>query len=140
MAVPVIMPRQGQSVETCFITGWYKSKGDKVNKGDILFSYETDKAAFDQEANEDGILLDVFFAEGDEVPVLETVAVIGSPGDDYASLVPGGKSTAPGNEPSDSFEEQFRIRTCHEGCSKRNCNRQQPASLHRRILLRNIKR
>ena len=75
-------------------------------KGDILFSYETDKAAFDQEANEDGILLDVFFAEGDEVPVLETVAVIGNPGDNYASLVPGGKSPAPGNESSASPEEK----------------------------------
>jgi pyruvate dehydrogenase E2 component (dihydrolipoamide acetyltransferase) len=90
MAIPVIMPRQGQSVETCFITGWYKSKGDTVIKGDVLFSYETDKAAFDQEANEDGILLDVFFDEGDEVPVLETVAVIGTEGENYESLRPGG--------------------------------------------------
>jgi pyruvate dehydrogenase E2 component (dihydrolipoamide acetyltransferase) len=115
MAVPVIMPRQGQSVETCFITGWYKSKGDKVMKGDILFSYETDKAAFDQEANEDGILLDIFFAEGDEVPVLETVAVIGNPGDNYAALVPGGKSAVSGNEPDDSPEEHSATGSGKEG-------------------------
>ncbi|MFW6248605.1 MAG: biotin/lipoyl-containing protein, partial [Bacteroidota bacterium] len=38
MAVNVIMPRQGQSVETCIITQWHKSKGEKVEKGDILFS------------------------------------------------------------------------------------------------------
>jgi pyruvate dehydrogenase E2 component (dihydrolipoamide acetyltransferase) len=115
MAVPVIMPRQGQSVETCFITGWYKSKGDKVVKGDILFSYETDKAAFDQEANEDGILLDVFFDEGDEVPVLETVAVIGNPGENYDSFVPGGKSTSSGNISSDSAEENSASGPDHEG-------------------------
>ena len=30
MAAPVIMPRQGQSVETCIITKWHKKKGDKV--------------------------------------------------------------------------------------------------------------
>jgi pyruvate dehydrogenase E2 component (dihydrolipoamide acetyltransferase) len=50
MATPVIMPKQGQSVETCIITGWLKSKGEFVHTGDILFSYETDKAAFDMES------------------------------------------------------------------------------------------
>lgn len=89
MAIAVMMPRQGQSVETCFITGWHKSKGDKVKKGDILFSYETDKAAFDEEAPESGVLLEKLFEEGDEVPVLETVAIIGQPGEDYGSMVSG---------------------------------------------------
>ena len=52
MATPVIMPRQGQSVESCIITKWNKQVGDSVAVGDILFSYETDKAAFDEEAKE----------------------------------------------------------------------------------------
>jgi pyruvate dehydrogenase E2 component (dihydrolipoamide acetyltransferase) len=90
MVVAISMPRQGQSVETCIITRWHKSKGDKVSAGDILFSYETDKAAFDEEAKDEGILLEIFFGEGDEVPVLETVAVIGNEGDDYQSLIPSG--------------------------------------------------
>jgi pyruvate dehydrogenase E2 component (dihydrolipoamide acetyltransferase) len=81
MATPVIMPRQGQSVETCIITTWLRKKGDKVKTGDLLFSYETDKAAFDMESPADGILLEVFFSEGDEVPVLVNVAVIGSAGE-----------------------------------------------------------
>ncbi len=81
MAESVIMPRQGQSVETCIITKWYKEIGDPVEEGDLLFSYETDKAAFDEEAKISGILLDRFFEEGDEVPVLETVAVIGREGE-----------------------------------------------------------
>jgi len=50
MAIPVMMPKQGQSVETCIITQWTKKKGEAVKKGDILFSYETDKASFDVEA------------------------------------------------------------------------------------------
>ena len=45
MAVAVIMPRQGNTVESCIITKWNKKKGDTVAVGDILFSYETDKAA-----------------------------------------------------------------------------------------------
>ncbi len=58
MATAVLMPKQGQSVETCIITQWFKKKGDKVTAGDILFSYETDKAAFDLEAPADATLLE----------------------------------------------------------------------------------
>ena len=92
MAIPVLMPRQGQSVETCIIGEWYKKKGDAVKVGDILFSYETDKASFEEEAKADGILLDVFFAEGDEVPVLVNVAVIGNAGESIDEFRPGGQA------------------------------------------------
>ena len=83
MAVAVIMPRQGQSVETCILGQWYKSEGDPVKAGDILFSYETDKAAFDEEAKVDGTLLKQFFSEGDEVPVLATIGIVGQPGENW---------------------------------------------------------
>ncbi len=89
MATAVIMPKQGQSVETCIITKWFKSKGESVSTGDILFSYETDKAAFDLESPADGILLDIFFTEGSEVPVLANVAVIGKSGESSASFKQG---------------------------------------------------
>ena len=47
MATVVIMPKQGQSVESCILTEFKKKKGDSVAVGDILFSYETDKASFE---------------------------------------------------------------------------------------------
>ena len=86
MATAVIMPKQGQSVETCIITKWFKAKGESVSAGDILFSYETDKAAFDLESPVDGILLEIFFPEGSEVPVLSNVAVIGKSGEATGSF------------------------------------------------------
>jgi len=89
MAIPVLMPRQGQSVETCILGQWYKTVGEPVKTGDILFSYETDKASFEEEAKADGVLLAVFFSEGDEIPVLANIAVIGQPGESYAEFVPG---------------------------------------------------
>jgi len=92
MAVAVLMPRQGQSVETCILGEWVKKKGDAVKVGDILFSYETDKASFEEDAKADGILLDVFFAEGDEVPVLVNVAVIGDAGESVDEFRPGGQA------------------------------------------------
>ena len=91
MAEIIIMPKQGQSVESCIITE-IKKKGDVVKKGDILFSYETDKASFEEEAPADGVVLEIFFDEGDEVPVLENVMVIGQPGE-KAPLTPQTDST-----------------------------------------------
>lgn len=95
MAIPVLMPRQGQSVETCILGEWMKKKGDAVKVGDILFSYETDKASFEEDAKADGVLLDVFFAEGDEVPVLVNVAVIGAAGESVDEFRPGGEAAVP---------------------------------------------
>jgi len=96
MATPVIMPKQGQSVETCIITRWFRNKGDKVATGDILFSYETDKAAFELESPGDGILLEIFFVEGAEVPVLTNVAVIGKPGESVTAFDPGAAAAGSG--------------------------------------------
>ena len=89
MATVVIMPRQGQSVESCIFTEWFKQVGDEVKKGEMLFAYETDKASFEEEAAEDGILLGVFCEEGDEVPVLQNIAVIGQSGESIEEFRPG---------------------------------------------------
>ncbi|MEF8810672.1 MAG: dihydrolipoamide acetyltransferase family protein [Bacteroidales bacterium] len=81
MATPITMPKQGQSVESCILTEWHKKKGEYVNEGDILFTYETDKASFEHEAEAEGTLLETFFEEGDEVPILTNVGVIGEQGE-----------------------------------------------------------
>lgn len=88
MAAPVIMPRQGNSVESCIITKWNVKPGDQVKAGDILFSYETDKAAFEEESKLDGQVLAIFFEEGDDVPCLTNVCAIGAPGEGFAEFDP----------------------------------------------------
>lgn len=104
MAIPVIMPRQGQSVESCIISKWYKKKGDKIQAGDILFTYETDKATFDEEAKVDGTLIEVFFEEGDDVPVLTNVCVIGNEGENAAEFDPGAQGGSGSKESVESVE------------------------------------
>lgn len=104
MAVPVVMPRQGQSVETCILGQWYKSVGEEVNEGDLLFSYETDKASFEEEAKESGILLAAFFEEGDEIPVLSNVAVIGQKGESFDEFKPGNEISA--EKPTEILNEE----------------------------------
>jgi pyruvate dehydrogenase E2 component (dihydrolipoamide acetyltransferase) len=94
MATVVIMPKQGQSVESCILTELKKKKGDVVAIGDVLFSYETDKASFEEVSQVAGTVLDVFFADGDEIPVLTNVMTIGQPGESLDGFRPfGGKQT-----------------------------------------------
>ncbi len=92
MATPVIMPRQGQSVESCIIGKWHKNVGDKVNVGDILFTYETDKSTFDEEAKVEGTMLAIFFEEGDDVECLLNVCVIGNEGESVDEFKPAGEA------------------------------------------------
>lgn len=92
------MPKQGQSVESCILTELKKKKGDTVAVGDILFAYETDKASFEEESKIAGEVLEVFFAEGDEIPVLVNVMVIGAAGESVDGFAPSGAS-APAAEP-----------------------------------------
>lgn len=101
MATPVIMPRQGQSVESCIFTEWYVKVGEKVSKGELLFAYETDKAAFEGEAPEEGLLLAVFAQPGEAIPVLQNIAVIGRKGENIHQYDPrpSGIQASPDIEP-----------------------------------------
>ena len=92
MANPVIMPRQGQSVESCIITTWHKKVGDTVAEGDILFSYETDKSAFDEKSLFSGTMLAILCEEGDVVPCLDNVCVIGEAGEDVSAFTGGSQA------------------------------------------------
>ena len=92
MANVVIMPKQGQSVESCILTELKKRKGDKVAVGDILFAYETDKASFEEESKFEGTVLEILYNEGDEVTVLSNVMIIGEPGENIEQYLQGDQS------------------------------------------------
>ena len=86
MATIVIMPKQGQSVESCILTEIPKKVGEIVAKGELLFAYETDKASFEEFAPVDGTLIAFYYQSGDEVPVLKEVCVIGDAGEQLAAI------------------------------------------------------
>lgn len=94
MAEGVLMPKAGITVESCIIGEWKKKVGDAVKVGDILFTYETDKAEFECESTAEGTLLDIFFNDGDEVPCLINVCAVGNPGEDVSALNPNAASAA----------------------------------------------
>ncbi len=110
MAKPVIMPKAGITVESCIIGKWQKNVGDMVKVGDILFTYETDKAAFECESTEEGELLEIFFGDGEEVPCLVNVCAVGAKGDDVSALRPAGDAApaeeAPAAAPAEEKKEE----------------------------------
>lgn len=93
MAELLTMPRQGQSVESCIITTWHKKQGDAVAEGDVIYSYETDKSTFDEKSLVAGTMLHVFVKEGDVVPCLDPVCIIGKEGEDISSMLGGAEKT-----------------------------------------------
>src|SRR4029077_15059622 len=64
-----------------------KAEGDKVEKGEPLYEGDTDKATQEVEAEASGVLLRIAVAEG-EVPVGQTVAVIGAEGEAVSDAPP----------------------------------------------------
>ena len=94
MAEPIIMPRQGQSVESCILTEWKVNIGDQVAEGDVLAVIETDKASFDLESTAAGTVLALFWEADDDVPVLANVAVVGSEGEEVEEFKPAGAASS----------------------------------------------
>lgn len=76
MYIEIEIPRHGLSMSEGTILEWKKHEGDRVDKGETIFSMETDKAVVDIEAPTDGILEKILFSEGETVPVGTVVAIL----------------------------------------------------------------
>ena len=110
MAKPIIMPQVGQDIETGAIVEWCVKENDYVKKGDIVATVESDKATFEVEAYESGIVLRILYDAGAEVRVLEPIAYIGEPGENVETADKTAEAAAevpaPGNEQSKQETER----------------------------------
>jgi len=75
------MPALGMAQDTGRLVRWLKAEGEEVRKGEPLMEVETDKVTVEVEAPADGTLADVRAAEGEDVPVGRSVALILAPGE-----------------------------------------------------------
>jgi 2-oxoglutarate dehydrogenase E2 component (dihydrolipoamide succinyltransferase) len=75
MSVQVKIPAVGESIASGVVSVWHKKNGERVSKGDPLFTLETDKVSTEIVAEIDGVL-ETKAAEGQEVKIGEIVAVI----------------------------------------------------------------
>ena len=85
MASEVKLPRLGQGMESGTIVKWLNAEGDQVEKGEPLYELDTDKVTQEVEAEASGLLLKIAVQEG-EVPVGQTIAVIGEAGEDVPEV------------------------------------------------------
>ncbi|MDR3644509.1 MAG: dihydrolipoamide acetyltransferase family protein [Clostridia bacterium] len=73
----ILMPSVGQTTNEALIVKWHKKVGDPVDRGDVLFDTETDKATLEVESYAQGILRAVLCKEGDMVASGTVVAYVG---------------------------------------------------------------
>ncbi|MFZ1770605.1 MAG: biotin/lipoyl-containing protein [Caldilinea sp.] len=124
MATPIVMPKQGNTVESVIIVDWKKQIGEAVAVDDVLCEVETDKATMEVPSTAAGVLLATLFAAGDEAPVMETIAWIGEAGE-----------KAPG---SGEQAGQGEGETLHREPLAKTCNLQSPISQSHNLQSHNL--
>ena len=82
----VILPKLGQTMEFGTIVEWVKQEGDPVQRGEVLFTVESDKATLEVESPTKGYLRKILVPAGEEQPVLIPVALITKEADEDISI------------------------------------------------------
>jgi pyruvate dehydrogenase E2 component (dihydrolipoamide acetyltransferase) len=101
----VLMPRLSDTMQEGTLSQWLKRAGDQVRKGDILAVIETDKAAMEMEAYDEGVLTKILVEEGSSVPIGTPIAIIGQaaagvPATSPAAPPPPADMPPPGQQPA----------------------------------------
>lgn len=81
----IIMPKLGESVIEATITHWLKGAGDTVEEDDPIVEIATDKVDSEIPSPVEGKITEVFFSEGDVVPVGKVIALVEIDGDEDES-------------------------------------------------------
>ena len=97
------MPKLGMDMEEGAVSGWKKTEGDTVKKGEPLAEIETDKTVVEVEAPADGILLKIYIEELEPVPCGTPIAFIGPAG---AEIPNPNAAEAPAEEVKEEKAEQ----------------------------------
>jgi pyruvate dehydrogenase E2 component (dihydrolipoamide acetyltransferase) len=76
MAYKIVMPQLGLTMEEGAVTSWLKKPGEWVEKGEALFTVETDKVEMEVESMGRGYLSESQVALGQTVKVGTLIAVL----------------------------------------------------------------
>ncbi len=97
MAVELVMPKWGLSMQEGVITTWLKREGDSVEKGEPLLEVETEKITNVVEAPASGILARILYPAGSVVPVTRVIALIAALGEPVPEVAvpPAAEAKAP---------------------------------------------
>lgn len=76
------MPNLGHTAESGIVQEWHCGPGDRIGKGDIVLTVESDKVAIDVEAPADGFLRAILHTAGSEVAIGTTLGVLTTTADE----------------------------------------------------------
>jgi pyruvate dehydrogenase E2 component (dihydrolipoamide acetyltransferase) len=76
MAYKIVMPQLGLTMEEGAVTSWLKKPGEWVEKGEALFTVETDKVEMEVESMGRGYLSESLVALGQTVTVGTLIAML----------------------------------------------------------------
>ncbi len=113
--IPILMPQVGNSMEEGTIVKWHVSVGDRVEKGQVLFEVETDKAVVEVESDDAGRLARIVLEEGQTLAVKQPVAYLAENDQDVdAYLSTSGaqaayEKVAPAQDTSPPVQEQVQV-------------------------------
>src|SRR5271155_4073915 len=97
------MPKLSPTMETGVIAQWLVKVGDQVKEGDTLAEIETDKATMPMKSYDDGTIVLIDHAAGDEVALGQRVMVLAKKGEDpkqVAGSLGGGAKAASATKPA----------------------------------------
>jgi pyruvate dehydrogenase E2 component (dihydrolipoamide acetyltransferase) len=101
----VILPKLGLTMDEGRLVAWHKKEGDRVEKGEVLFEVETDKANMEIEASASGVVRRILLPADASAPVATVIALIADTadeplGDAGAAGMPAGSPLASNSPPS----------------------------------------
>ncbi len=100
MPIEVTMPKLSPTMETGVIAQWLVKVGDQIKEGDVLADIETDKATMQMKSYDDGTIVHIDRAAGEEVALGQRVMVLARKDEDpkqvAASLAGGSPAKAAG--------------------------------------------
>ena len=74
--IEIQVPALGESITEATVAKWFIKKGELIKKDAVLLELETDKVSQEIYASESGVLEDIFFQEGEDVNIGDTLGVI----------------------------------------------------------------
>ncbi|MDH4135479.1 MAG: 2-oxo acid dehydrogenase subunit E2 [Anaerolineae bacterium] len=95
MAVDLIMPKLGLTMEEGTVVRWLVTEGDHVEKGQPVLEVETDKVVVEVEATASGVMGPLLVGEGKTVPITTLLARIYAPGEKVEEETSAEEAPAP---------------------------------------------
>lgn len=89
MAVDILMPKLGMTMEEGKLVEWLKAEKEEVQKGDLLFVIESDKVTFEVESPGTGLVL-ILKQDGEGIPVGALLGHVAESVEEYTALSSGG--------------------------------------------------